>query len=177
MGLWLRAAVCAVVLVSLPVASVGAATVTATISVSGGNLSVATEDVVLTPDGTTGVAVSQTSHWTAVDARGTGGGWHLTVSVDTIFADGRAIGDQPLEIQLLNDSIAVIAGNGQPTSRVPSFAPVPATGTGALLFVSAASDEGMGSYDLHPDFRLATPTGSTATGYTATLTVDISTGP
>jgi hypothetical protein len=78
---------------------------------------------------------------------------------------------------LLDGNIDVLAGNGKPASRVSSFAPVPGTNAGSLLFLSAATNEGMGTYDLHPEFRLTTPTGSTAANYTATLTVDIATGP
>ncbi|MBC8196071.1 MAG: WxL domain-containing protein [Acidimicrobiia bacterium] len=177
MGTWLRVAACFAVLMCVPVASAAAAEVTATISVSGGPMSISADNVVLVPDGSTVGAYSQTSHWTATDARGTGGGWHLTISVDMITADGLAIGDQALEIQLLDGSVDVVAGNARPSSLVASPTPVPGTGSGSLRFLSAEAHQGMGTYDLHPEFNLTTPAGSSATSYSATLTVDIATGP
>ena len=181
MGMWLRAAMCAVVLACLPVTAAAASEVTASLQVRGGSLSVATGSVVLTPDSSATDSASGTSRWTAVDARGTGDGWHLTVSVDAIVADGIPIGasgdEGLLEIQLLDHDVHVVAGNNTPTSRVTSPTPIPATGTGSIRFLSASADQGMGTFVLFPGFTLTTPAGSTATTYSAILTVDIATGP
>ena len=61
---------------------------------------------------------------------------------------------------------------------VPSAAkPIPPTAAGALRFLSAATDQGMGSFHLAPGFSLVLPAGSTGSTYSAAVLVDIATGP
>lgn len=85
--------------------------------------------------------------------------------------------DRQFEFQLLDEQIRVVAGNAEPTSLVASMTPVSPTGSGSLRFLSAAPDEGMGTYTLVPTFRLLTPYGSAASVYPASVVVDIAAGP
>jgi hypothetical protein len=55
--------------------------------------------------------------------------------------------------------------------------PIPPTAAGALRFLSAATDQGMGSFHLAPRFSLVLPAGSTGSTYSAAVLVDIATGP
>jgi hypothetical protein len=164
---------------------------TATMTVSGGTLSVTAADVALsavTLDGTdkTSTSASGSNAWTAQDSRGTGAGWHLTID-STDFTDGgtplRTIdissADQEFKVQLLDANIAVTSGNTKPTSSVTALTAIPEAPAAALTFASAAVDAGMGSYTLNPNFELEVPA-ATFVGsgtYTATITVTAVTAP
>jgi len=80
--------------------------------------------------------------------------------------------------------------SGQPVTgsigvMVPSAAsisaaaakPIPPTAAGALRFLSAATDQGLGSFHLAPGFSLVLPAGSTGSTYSAAVLVDVATGP
>ncbi len=183
MGLWLRAAVASVVLASFAVVAGVAGAATVSVRLLSGTLAVSTGTLVLTPGGSGSEAgwATGSGHWTAVDSRGTGDGWHLTVSVDTISAEGLTVPmaehDLRLDVALPDEAILTVAGNTPPDSGVTSFTPVPVTAAGSLSVASAAPHSGMGTYDLHPAFRLSTPAGAQASSYSAILTVDIASGP
>ena len=164
---------------------------TATVTVTGGSLSVTPANVALsgvTLDGTDKVftSASGSNSWSATDARGTGVGWNLTI-ISTDFTDGgtplRTIdidaADQKFRIQLLDANITVTAGNTKPTSSVTALTDIPFTGAAVLKFVSAATNAGMGSYAINPNFDLAVPaeTFVGAAPYTATITVAAVSGP
>ena len=164
---------------------------TATMTVSGGTLSVTAANVTLsavTLDGTdkTSTSASGANAWSAQDSRGTGVGWHLTID-STDFTDGgtplRTIdissADQEFKVQLLDANIAVTSGNTKPTSSATVLTAIPEAPAAALTFASAAVDAGMGSYTLNPNFELEVP-GETYVGsgtYTATITVTAVTAP
>jgi hypothetical protein len=164
---------------------------TATMTVSGGTLSVTAANVTLsavTLDGTdkTATSASGSNAWSAQDSRGTGAGWHLTID-STDFTDGGtplrtlniSAADQQVKIQLLDANIAVTAGNTKPTSSVTALTAIPEAPATALTFTSAATDAGMGSYTLNPNFELEVPA-ETYVGsgtYTATVTVTAVSGP
>jgi len=58
-----------------------------------------------------------------------------------------------------------------------SAASMSAAAAGALRFLSAAIDQGMGSFHLAPGFSLVLPAGSTGSIYSAAVLLDIATGP
>ena len=164
---------------------------TASVSVSAGSLSVAAANVTLgavTLDGTdqTSTSASGSNSWSATDARGSGAGWHLTID-STDFTGGTptrtvdiSAADQEFKVQLLDANITVTAGNTKPTSSVTSLTAIPTAPATALTFASAATNAGMGSYAINPNFELELPaeiyvpsTGS----YTATITVTAVTAP
>ena len=178
-------------LVLLVATAIAASAETATVTISGGSLSVTPANVTLsavTLDGTdqTSTSASGANTWTAADARGTGVGWNLTI-VSTAFTSpsspSRTIdiaqADQEFKIQLLDNNITTTAGNTKPTSTVTSLTAIPKSPAAALKFLSAAVDTGMGTYSLQPNFELEIPAETyVGTGtYTATVTITAVSGP
>ena len=103
----------------------------ATVTVTGGSLSVTAANVALsgvTLDGIdqTSTSASGSNTWSATDARGTGVGWHLTIASGD-FSDGGtnlidiSAADQEFKIQLLDANINVTAGNTKPTSSATAL--------------------------------------------------------
>jgi hypothetical protein len=161
----------------------------ATVTITGGTLSVAGNDITfagVTLDGTDQVTTSASgsNNWSATDARGTGAGWNLTI-VATDFSDGGtrtldiSSADQEFMIQLLDTNVGVTAGNTQPVSQVATLTAIPESPAAALKFLSAAVDTGMGSYTLNPNFALDIPAETyVGTGtYTSTVTITAVSGP
>lgn len=158
---------------------------TASVTVTGGSLSVTAANVTLsgvTLNGAdqTATSASGSNAWSAADARGTGLGWNLTID-STDFTDGGtplrtlniSAADQLFKIQLLDANVGVTAGNTKPTSSVTTLTAIPEAPAAALKFASAAVNAGMGSYTLAPNFELMVPaeTFVGAAAYTATITV------
>ncbi len=172
-------------LLALSVVAVGAET--GTVTITGGTLSVTPVDVTLsgvTLDGTDKISTSASgsNSWSATDARGTGLGWNLTIGA-TDFDDGVdknidiAQSDSEFKIQLLDANVTVTAGNTKPVSQVATLTAIP--DTGSLKFLSAATDTGMGTYAIAPNFELEIPA-ETYVGsgtYTSTITITAATGP
>ena len=167
---------------SLLAATAGiAAAETASVTITGGSLSVSAANVTLggvTLDGTdqTSTSASGSNNWSAVDATGTGVGWNLTID-STDFTDGGSntidvsAADSKFRIQLLDTNVGVTAGNTQPTSSATSLTDIPEAGGSALKFASAAVGDGMGTYTINPNFDFAVPAETYAASYTATITV------
>ena len=157
----------------------------ATVTVNAGSLSATTAAIgftAVTLDGTDQTSTA-TPTWTATDARGSGLGWNVTV-ISTDLTGGtptRTIdiseADQNLTVQLTSGNITVTAGNSAPTTSVGSATNVPFTGGSALKILSAAVDEGMGTYSLVPTFTIEVPAGENAVAYTGTVTVTIASTP
>jgi hypothetical protein len=116
-----------------------------------------------------------TSAWRA-DAAGESGGWNVTVSSgDFSNGESQTIAVSNFQIRLLDANIVRVSGdvNG-PVSTQTTFTALSGT---PLKIASAAVGDGNGVYDLTPDFRLMVPAESYAGSYTATVTVDIISGP
>lgn len=159
---------------------------TATVTITGGSLSFSTANISLsavTLDGTDQTSTSPfgDNSWTVTDARGTGGGWNVTID-STDFTGGTnpidisAAGSE-FKIQLTN--ISVTAGSDAPTSLVSSLTTIPTAPAAALKFLSAADTGGvgMGSYSVQPNFELGVAAETYAASYSATLTLTGSSGP
>jgi len=129
----------------------------------------------VTLNGTDQTVSGSTSAW-QVDAVGESGGWNVTVS-STEFNNGigKTIAVANFEIRLLDANIVRISGdiNG-PVSTQTAFTSLSGT---ALNIASTAIGDGDGVYDLTPDLRLTVPAETYTGSYTATVTVEISTGP
>ena len=161
---------------------------TATLTVAAGTLSVTAANVTLSGvslDGTdqTSTSASGANSRTAVDGRGSGAGWNLTID-STDFTSGVktidiSAADQEFRIQLLDANITVTAGNTKPTSSATAVTLIPTNPAAALKFASAAIDAGMGSYAVNPNFELLVPAATfVSTGtYTATIVITAATGP
>ena len=152
---------------------------TATVVVTGGSISVTPKAITFTGvtlDGTDHNDVSgSTTAWDAEDPTGTGAGWHVDVaSTGFTNAGNKTIAVTGFDIQLLDASIAVVAGNTKPTSSVTAMTNLSAT---PVKICSAALDTGMGSYTLLPTFQLDVPAETYAGTYTATVTLTITASP
>lgn len=164
-------------------APVMAATATASVTVTGGSLSVTPQAVNLSAiilDGTdkTSTFDSSASPWVATDPTGTGNGWNITVSSTIPTAGTHSIAVSGFQINLT--SISKIHGQGTgklPTTSLSGMAAIPLTGVTTLKIISAAVDKGMGSYNFAPTFQLAVPAETYAGSYSATLTVTMNSAP
>ncbi len=157
---------------------------TASVTMTGGSLSVTPADVTLsgvTLDGTdkTSTSAYTANAWTAEDARGTGVGWNVTIDATDFTSGGHTINisaaDQKFKIAEAN--ISVIAGNTAPTSSVATLTDIPEAPAAALKIVSAAVDAGMGEYNIPPNFSLMVPAETYAGTYTSTITVSAVSAP
>jgi hypothetical protein len=157
----------------------------ATVTVSGGSLSVTAAAVALsgiTLDGSDQTATSAfgSNSWTAEDATGSGSGWNVTIIADD-FSDGGtetidiSQADQEFKIQVEDANITVISGNTKPTTSVASLTAI--DNATPLKIVSAAADEGMGEYNIPPAFELEVPSETAVGSYTSTMTIAVNSGP
>ena len=158
----------------------------ATVTISGGSLSETAANVSLsgvTLDGTdqTSTSAFGDNSWSVTDARGTGGGWNVTIA-STDFDDGGSntidisAADSLFKIQLTAEHITVTAGSTAPTSQVTSLTSI-ADSTLKILSAAASGGVGMGSYAYQPNFELGVAAETYAASYTATLVITASTGP
>lgn len=98
-------------------------------------------------------------------------GGSSTVVLETIDI---SVADQQFGITLADTDITVIAGNTKPTSSSTSLTDI---ADSTVKFMSAATDTGMGSFNLNPDFTLEVRAEVYAATYTATITLTAVTGP
>ena len=99
-----------------------------------------------------------------------------TVTLATIDI---SVADQQFQITLADTEatdagIGVTAGDTKPTSSVTTKQDI---GDNTVTFLSAATDTGMGSYTLNPDFELEVRAEVYAATYTSTITVTVVTAP
>ena len=159
--------------------AVAAALVAAALAVTGvAALSITTAAITfpgVTLGGSDQTVDGSTSAWRA-DATGESGGWNVTVSsTDFGNGDSQTIAVSNFDIRLLDANIVRVSGDSNgPVSTQTTFAALSGT---PLKIASAAVGDGDGVYDLTPDFRLTVPAESYAGSYTATVTVDITSGP
>jgi hypothetical protein len=108
---------------------------------------------------------------TVTDARGTGAGWHLTVSA-TSLTDGTH--NLAQSVSAVSQACAGGSTCSLPTSSVTL--PV-AVGTSANSFYSAASGAGLGTVSVNPTVSVAIPGNSYAGSYSSTVTFAAVAGP
>jgi hypothetical protein len=178
------AAVILVLMACQPGLAQNSVTTNATITVNAGTLNVAsTGDLTfsaLTLDGTNQTATcSGTPTLTITDARGTGGGWNVTLQLTTAFTSGsNTIAASNLSCTATGGTVTPSAGSGANPTQPGT------TGTldSALKVLSAANSgtAGMGRYQFAPatsQFNLTVPAATFAGSYTGTLTITLGTGP
>lgn len=150
----------------------------ATVTVSGGTLSVTPQSIdfgTVTLDGTDQTVTDQDStNWSGVDPTGTGAGWHVTIAATDFVDGGNTIGVANFKAKLDDANINVVAGNTAPTSSIIAYTSLSTT---AQTLLSAAVGNGMGSYNFVPDFTLDVAASTYAGSYTSTVTVAIISGP
>lgn len=164
---------------TVDVTAVPAGVQSATVSISPGVLSVSTTPIEFGTIALSGVDQTldtQPAAWSGSDGRGSGAGWIVSVS-STGFSEsgGGIITVDNFKMQLLDANVVPVGGSGTPpTSQITSYQPLSAV---PLAMLSAAEDEGMGTYDFTPDCRLIVPAATTPGDYEAFLTVNIVSGP
>ncbi len=173
-------------LMVITVGPAAADTSTISVTVATGALTISTGDInfgQFTLDGTD-KAAEATPTWTALDARGSGLGWNLTIASTDLTVAGSpdliidiSEPDQELRIRLADSWITTIAGNDRPTTRVATSTAVPSGGPSALKVVSAAVGTGMGTYLLSPSLTLGIPAEQHHGDYSGMALVTISSAP
>jgi hypothetical protein len=151
-------------------------------SVTGGSLS-----ATVVTDPTFGAVVysytSETSDGTLAiqvdDSRGTGAGWHLTLSSSTLAYTG----SHPTQAALAATNVSIqsaaapVSVAGEDTTGVTVPTGIPGTLDVPRTFLTAASDAGEGTYTQDVTIRVTLPA-QTATGdYNGTLTLTEVSGP
>ena len=108
---------------------------------------------------------------TADDTNLTGQSVGTVVVLETIDI---SVADQQFGITLADADITIIAGNTKPTSSVTTLTDI---ADATVTYTSAATDTGMGSYAIDPDFDLEVRAEVYEGTYTATVTLANITGP
>jgi len=156
----------------------GGSSVQASITLVAGTLSVDAYPVAFPPvllDGLDQTVDASPAPWRAVDARGTGTGWNVTLTSTDFTAAGGAIAVGNFKVQLLQSRVTTVSGNTPPLTLSASFQAL--SSTVPLKILAAAPGTGMGSYDFIPDFRLAVPPSTAPGDYEASLVVSVNSGP
>ncbi|MBI5949502.1 MAG: WxL domain-containing protein [Chloroflexi bacterium] len=160
----------------LDVTGLPAGAVTATISITGGGLSNSTSNITLPGITLTGlaqvVAAAPATPWNAVDARGTGAGWNVTVQSTGFSSTGGPMAGQDFKARL--SAVTTVSGSAAPSTPNSSYAPL---GTALKILQASAGGAGMGSYEYSPDFQLTVPASAAPGSYTASIAVTITSGP
>jgi hypothetical protein len=153
---------------------------TGTASISGGQLSLGSVGAVSFTGTLTGLdQVFPSSNSVAVtDATGSGNGWNLTV-VGTQFSTGGATPHALANTALTVTGVSA-AASGSSTVTAPSnsisYPFVVPTSTAAKFF-NAATNTGMGAFNLTTSYNVSVPASAFAGSYSSTLTVSLVAGP
>ncbi len=163
---------------TLSITATPAGSVAATVTIAGGGLTNTTPGSIPFPDvsltGADALLNASVGAFRAIDARGPGAGWNVTVTSTDFTSTTGGIAVANFKIRLPQSSIVKISGNTSPVSAVTSYQPL---GTTALKICSAGTGQGLGTYDYTPDFQLAVPAQTLAGTYQAVVTVSINSGP
>lgn len=149
---------------------------TITVVVGGGSLSMSSGGNqtigAVTLDGTDKTSTGSMGTLSVTDARGSGAGWNVTTSATDFFKSGdpsKTISKSGFIVPSI-PGVSTISGNTAPTSFSGNL------GTGFKL-LSAALNQGMGSYETSPSLELAIPAETFIGTYDSTLTVTVTSGP
>ena len=108
---------------------------------------------------------------TADDTGLTGQTLGTTIVLETIDI---SVADQHFGITLADADITIVAGNTKPTSSATTLTDI---ADATVTYISAATDTGMGSYAIDPDFDLEVRAEVYEGTYTATVTLTNISGP
>lgn len=156
----------------------GGSTIQATITLVSGTLSINAYPVAfpaVTLDGLDQVAAVSPSPWRAIDSRGTGSGWNVTLT-STNFASGTGtIPAGNFRVRLLPGSITTVSGGAPPATLVSSYQAL--SNSLPLKLLAAIAGTGMGTYNFVPDFSLLVPASTSPGDYQASIVVSVNSGP
>jgi hypothetical protein len=119
--------------------------------------------------------------FTAVDPRGSGAGWNLTIT-STQFKDGSGHTLPTTASQITNLTSGCTSGStctGPSNSVTWSGLTIPAASTApaAVKFFDAAANSGLGSVDFNMTVTVTVPANTYAGTYSSTVTLSMITGP
>ena len=156
----------------------GGSTAQATITLVAGTLSLDAYPVAfpaVTLNGLNQTVDGRPQAWRAIDGRGTGAGWNVTVTSSDFTATGGTIPVGNFRIRLLDSGVVVVSGGAPPLSQATTYQ---ALSTALpLKILSAVASAGMGTYDFTPDFRLVVPASAVPGSYQASIVVSVNSGP
>jgi len=167
-------AIAAVALVASTAALAGTLTTTATVSGTAGiSLNLPSNPTITNTLDGTDQTVSYAPALGIVDARGSGGGWNLTIAATT-FSDGAGHTLAPGTV----GSVAAACHAGSTCTAATNSITYPLTvGSTANKFFNAAANTGLGKVDVTPTINVAVPGNAYAGTYTSTVTIAAATGP
>ncbi len=158
-------------------APVGVARADAIVTVSGGSLSVTTQQISFGSVSLTGAdqtANGTTTAWVVTDPTGTGAGYRVTIAATSFTSSSNTIPVSGFRATLADASVTTVGGNTKPTSNMTTAAVLSTT---AQTLLTAAANTGLGTYNATPTFTLLVPADTKAGSYTSTVTVTIVSGP
>ncbi len=150
------------------------------ITLTGGTLSVAPQNVDFGTHGLTGYNQTfngTTTAWTVSDPTGTGAGWKLSIKSTDFTKNGDAskkISVTGFKASLDDANVVKVDGNDKPVSAMTSLLSLSASDQ---VMASAVSGTGMGTYTVLPAFTLDVPAEAYAGSYTAVLTATVAVTP
>jgi len=117
--------------------------------------------------------VSYTPLLGVVDARGSGGGWNMTISATT-FSDGSGHTLAPGAVSAVAQACHAGSSCTAPTNAIGY--PLTVNGSAAKFF-NAAANTGLGKVDVTPTVDVSIPGNAFAGTYTSSVTLAVATGP
>lgn len=173
-----------------------------TITLTGGSLSIVIDNMAFTGVTLTGTARTSVPSdlgdpWVATDPTGTGSGWNLMIKA-TDFSDGTHtipldytyLGGHQYLFDMNVDDVTALDGHNQPSlgtglagdmpyiiAGTPDWNSLSGVQTVDQKFIGADEDEGMGKYEIQPDYFLDIPAEMYAGTYTSVMYVTVTAGP
>ncbi len=118
---------------------------------------------------------------TVIDARGSGGGWNLTITSTTFTTGAHSLSTTASSITGMSTSCVTNSTCTPPTSSInypPSLGvPAAATAPTPVKFFNAAANTGMGSITVTPTVSVSIPANTFFGSYTSTVSVAVVSGP
>ena len=169
--------------VALATATVAAANnITTTATVTGaGSVSLAAATTASFSDTLNGIdqTVTYQIPLTVIDARGTGGGWNLTVTSTQFTGGTHTLATSASSITTMASTCNVGSTCTNPTNAValPIVVPAGVSAPAAVKFFNSAANTGMGSFTVTPTISVTIPGNAYAGSYASTVTVAVAAGP
>jgi len=113
---------------------------------------------------------------TVVDARGTGGGWNLTVTSTQFTTGTRTLATSASSLTTVTSACNAGSTCTNPTNAItlPIALPAGATAPTAVKFFNSAANTGMGAFTVTPTVSVTIPGNAYAGSYQSTVTVAVS---
>jgi WxL domain surface cell wall-binding len=162
-------------------ASALAANVTATATITGGTLSLASSAAPtfsVTLNGTDQTP-SYTMPMTVNDATGSGTGWNVTITSTAFTTGTKSLANGASTVTGVTSSCAALTTCTSPTNATgyPLTVPAAASPPVAVKLFNAAANTGLGNFTLTPTVQVAIPANTFAGTYTSTITLAVVSGP